>query len=438
MKLLRLALKNYKCIPELEIQPKAVTIISGGNGLGKTSVLDSIALIFDGGHRPQDIRLGAKRAEITLDIEDDAGALYSVTKSISQRSSSVVVTKPDGEPAESPQTWLKEICSGIAFDVVTFCEDPKARAEWIQRAMPLTFTLAETTRTIFGEGVASILRANIAGPLDLEGLLAVRQRLYDARKEQNGRTKQLDGTLKTLKASLPAESEGKDWAAEVAAAQSELDELARTKLANLREIDGRERDRVDSVTADFQRQIDLLMLERDQKIEIIHGEARAERVAANDAAGSLEEVQRERRTRAQERASEATRVSTLRGEYDRTKQEHAKAESMAANLSEAIETLDDLKANKLKQTPVDGADVREGQLFINDKPYDNLSTSEKLKVAFQFAGLLPNRLPVMISDRAESFDQDSWADVKNAAVESGWQVFFARVTAGEQLAVETV
>jgi hypothetical protein len=87
--------------------------------------------------------------------------------------------------------------------------------------------------------------------------------------------------------------------------------------------------------------------------------------------------------------------------------------------------------------PIEGAEVRDGQLFINELPYDNLSTSEKLRVAFQFAGLMQNKLPMMISDRAESFEESNWQEVKAAAVESGYQVFFARVTEGE-LAVETI
>jgi len=438
VKLLRLFLKNYKCIPELEIRPKAVTIMSGKNGLGKTTVLDAIALIFDGGHQPHAIRLGAKRAEITLEIEESPGNCFTVCKTINQKSSSLVVTKPDGEPAESPQAWLKELASGISFDPVMFAEDPKARAEWIQRVMPMVFTVEQSTRTIYGDNVAAILKKHITGPVDLEGLLAVRQKLYDERREQNGRTKQLDGTLKTLKASLPAESENKDWAAEIAAAQSELDELAGSKLNTLREIDAREKDNVRGVTDEFQVQIDKLIAERDAKIQSIQMEARSERLVANDASSSLEQVQRERRTRAQERATDATRVATLRGEYERAKQEHAKAESAALNLDEAIETLDELRKQRTKEMPIEGAEVRDGQLFINDRHFDVLSTSEKLKVAFQFAGQLPNKLPMMISDRAESFDEANWQEVKTAAAESGWQVFFSRVTQGEELAVETI
>lgn len=436
MKLLRLALKQYKCIQELEIHPKAVTVLSAGNGRGKTSVLDAISLVFDGGHRPQDIRHGAKKAEITIEIEDDRGGTYTVVKTINQKSSSVVVTKPDGEPAESPQTWLKELASGIGFDPVLFAENPKARAEWIQKAMPIQFGVDESTKSIYGDGVNAILRRHITAPVDLEGLLAVRARIYDERKEHNGRTKQLDGALKNLKASLPPESDGKDWAAEGAAASAELDQLSSDKLSQLRTVDGLEKEEIDLKTKECQRQIDALIAERDRLIEDIRMQSRKARVQVEDEFSGKEAVARERRTQAQERAAEATRVVTLRGEYERTKKEHAAAESAALNLNDAIDALDDLRKKKMKEMPIEGAEVREGELFINDLPFENLSTSEKMRVAFQFAGLMPNKLPMMISDRAESFEESNWQEIKAAASESGYQLFFARVTEGE-LAVET-
>ena len=437
MKLLRLALKQYKCIAELEIRPKAVTIVEGGNGKGKTSVLDALSLIFDGCHRPQDIRNGAKKAEITIEIEDDRGGVFTVCKTINAKSSSIVVTKPDGEPAESPQTWLKELASGIGFDPVMFAEDPKARAEWIQKAMPITFTVQEATKTIYGDGVAAILKRHITGPVDLQGLLEARQRIYDERKEHNGRTKQLDGAIKNLKAALPPEGDAKDWAAEGAAASAELDSLSREKLGKLRTVDGLEKDEIQAKTEECQKQIDALIAARDLEIESVRMQSRRARTEIEDEFAGKEAAARERRTQAAERASEATRVATLRGEYARAVKEHAEAESAAANMNDALDSLDDLRKRKLKEMPIEGAEVREGQLYINELPYDNLSTSEKLRVAFQFAGLMPNKLPMMISDRAESFEESNWQEVKQAAVESGYQVFFARVTEGE-LAVETI
>ncbi len=437
MKLQRLLIKQYKCIPELEIRPKAVTVVEGGNGRGKTSVLDALSLIFDGGHRPQDIRNGAKKAEISIEIEDDRGGVFTVAKTINQKSSSIVVTKPDGEPAESPQTWLKELASGIGFDPVTFCEDPKARAEWIQKAMPITFTVQEATKTIYGDGVAAILKRHITGPVDLQGLIEARQRIYDERTKQNGVLKQTAGAKASLKAALPPDGDSKDWAAEGTAASAELDDLARQKLGKLRTVDGLEKDEIQAKTDECQKQIDALILARDAEIESIRMQSRRARTDIEEEFSGKEAAARERRTQAQERASEATRVATLRGEYERALREHTQAESAAANMNDALDSLDDLRKRKLKEMPIEGAEVRDGQLFINELPYDNLSTSEKLRVAFQFAGLMPNKLPMMISDRAESFEESNWQEVKAAAVESGYQVFFARVTEGE-LAVETI
>ena len=45
-------IKNIKGIASATFGLGTLTVIRGANGTGKTSILDSIATIFDGGHDP--------------------------------------------------------------------------------------------------------------------------------------------------------------------------------------------------------------------------------------------------------------------------------------------------------------------------------------------------------------------------------------------------
>src|SRR5262249_41011515 len=149
MKLASASIRNFRGIEELDINPGAVTIFSGDNATGKTSALSALASIFEGGHQPADIRNGTRKSEIEIELLDDKGELFTVRKSITPKSSTVTVSREDGSAVPSPQSWLKSIASGIGFDPVQFVIDKKARAQFIQEALPTTFTPAEAQGATF-------------------------------------------------------------------------------------------------------------------------------------------------------------------------------------------------------------------------------------------------------------------------------------------------
>jgi len=60
-------IKNLLGIEQLEIAPGSVTVISGKNASGKTSVLESIKAALGGGHDGTLLRKGAKEGEIFLE-----------------------------------------------------------------------------------------------------------------------------------------------------------------------------------------------------------------------------------------------------------------------------------------------------------------------------------------------------------------------------------
>ena len=121
MKIIRLQAENIKRIKAIDITPKEdVIIISGNNGMGKTSVLDSIfyALQNREGSKttPQPIRKGESKAQVTLTLDD-----FIVTRSwTSDDKSYLKVTNREGLTYNSPQELLDGFLGALTFNPLEF------------------------------------------------------------------------------------------------------------------------------------------------------------------------------------------------------------------------------------------------------------------------------------------------------------------------------
>ena len=127
MKIIKLVAENIKRLSAVEIQPDGNLVeITGKNGAGKSSVLDSIwwALAGTRHHQQRPIRDGQVKARIELDL----GELI-VHRGFSERPGGNVTTSLSVEAADadgprrrlsSPQKVLDALLSSIAFDPLAF------------------------------------------------------------------------------------------------------------------------------------------------------------------------------------------------------------------------------------------------------------------------------------------------------------------------------
>ena len=82
MLLSRIRLRGYRCISDMELSLGRRTLLIGGNGTGKTSVLEAVDKVFGAGRRNYGFReqdLGAGVPELTVDFElrPDDGATFT-------------------------------------------------------------------------------------------------------------------------------------------------------------------------------------------------------------------------------------------------------------------------------------------------------------------------------------------------------------------------
>jgi DNA repair exonuclease SbcCD ATPase subunit len=122
MKIVRLQAENFKRIEAIDITPVGnIVNITGKNGSGKTSILDSITEALCGRNKseiPVPIRDGQKKAQIIVDLDD-----LQVKKIITSKTTRLEVTnKGDGAKFSSPQSVIDKFVGKFAFDPLSFYE----------------------------------------------------------------------------------------------------------------------------------------------------------------------------------------------------------------------------------------------------------------------------------------------------------------------------
>lgn len=411
---------NVRGIESMSLSPGSLTIISGANGVGKSSVLDAVAAVFEGGHDPTLIRAGAKKAEILLTLANGA----TIKKTITERSSTLVITDPQGVQVARPQSYVERLASGFGFDPLAFiAAKPKDRAAFLLEAMPITFTVAEVNRATQG------LVGEQEADCDLDELAALRKLLYTERTACNVRERDADGTIAELRRAMP-ENDGVDWDAKAAeaedarvqiesqitAAEGEAKRIALTEKA--------------AIIEDINSRMAELAAERERRLA---------RVAADEAGrlkhiGDLAKPERERIAgeiaTARERAAQRHRAKAAEETIEFTTKKARECAHRSMKLTTAIEALDALKKQKLDALPLEGFEVRDGEVFVGGLPFDSLNTAQQYLCSFQIAALKQGELGLMICDRAETLDNENFDAFCAAARESGFQILTARVTDG--------
>jgi len=63
-------------------------------------------------------------------------------------------------------------------------------------------------------------------------------------------------------------------------------------------------------------------------------------------------------------------------------------------------------------------------------PFDQLNTAQQFALSIRLAKLRLGRLPLLVMDRGETFDAETWEAFRESAKESGLQIVAARVSSG--------
>lgn len=408
MKIIELRADNFKILRAVEIRPdgKPVVMITGQNGAGKTSVLESVAAAL-GGEKlcpAVPIRQGEDHAEVTVDLGE-----FIVTRRWTASGSTLSVKTPDGAKYPSPQKILDGIIGKLSFDPLAFT-----------RASPAE--QVETLRKIVG--------------LDFTAIEARKRETYEQRTLVNREVTTLKGSLSRM-----PEVEAPDELVSIAALLAEQDVcIAQQRKLDLaqREADKATRRREDARTrlaearetvAEFERR-----LAQARNAVATAEEALAVAERAEDAAGGIcsaitvpdvsavrakiaEAESINNRVRAKKaRAAEAERL--------------AQKERLSDALSVQIIQIEAKKQAELAagRFPVPGLSFGEHGVTLDGLPLEQASSAAQLRVSLAIGMALNPRLRVLLIRDGSLLDEKSLALVGEMAEAAGAQVWMEVVS----------
>lgn len=429
MQISRLTISNILGIKHLEIEPGAFNEIAGPNGTGKTSVLEAIKAVLEGGHDATLLRKGEEAGEIVLVLDDDTRLRKRVTPK-----GSTLEAVQDGKKVSKPADIVKALTDLLSVNPVDFLRAPKKdRVRVLLETMPI---VADPDRL---EEISGIPVHVEEGQHGLAVIEMVRKQVYDDRTGTNRAIKEKDNTINQLKLAMPEAPAGvtgseDELRAELEAANAAKDaelERVRTKLDGIRKENFAE---ITRLKAEAQAQIDEINRQLDEAVMAIEDKERevegkaatqreltikkhADTVAPINQALEIIKNNRENAARREQAVETIKQMEVELGEL----------EADARRQTQALNDIEAYKEELLAGLPIPGLEVRDGDVYRNGVQFDRLNTAQQVGIAVEIAKLRAGELGVCCVDGIELLDTAAFEEFRDRALESGLQLFVSRV-----------
>lgn len=407
-KILRLESENVKRVKAVSIEPGpdgGLVVVCGDNEQGKTSVLDTIAMLLGGATWiPRDpVRHGEKSARAYAQIDDGHGRpLYEIERTIREdRSTKLVIKRADGAPVKAPQGWLDAMLGPDFADAMQFA------------------SLRDAERI-------KVLRPMVE--LDLEAHDQERERVYAKRTDVNRDVKRLE----TLVRESPPDPKAPTETVDVTALMADLDRIASSHDAHRqlgREIEHAEEMQAADVESfeETKREMEELQAKSAAISSRIAEREQAlvrQREAFEDSAAALEEPEPIRQA-----IEDAEGVNArYRENAERTQNVHALSEKRkeSGDLTAQIDELDRQRVAAIAETDfgVEGLDLTPaGEVLYKGVPFDQASHEERAMCGVAIALKRNPEIRVILLREGSFFDDEHLAKLGDMAAAADAQLW---------------
>lgn len=402
MKINKLEIENVKRVKAVRLEPTAngLTIIGGDNNQGKTSVLDAIAWALGGDrYRPSEARRHASVVPPALHIVMSNGLVVERKG----KNSDLKVTDPTGK--KGGQQLLNEFVEQLAIDLPKFMESTsQEKARTLLRIIGIGDRLDELERQ---EKELYNRRLAVGQIADRKMKFAKEQPYYP---------------------DAPAELVS---ATELIRRQQDI--LARNgENQQKRDREMRYRQSVAFLTQEVEAMREQLS-KKEKELE----EARASlNIAAMDAAvlqdQSTAELERDLSDIEETNRKVRANLDKDKAEED-AKEYRAQYDGLTAEINMARKAREDLLLSA--DLPLPGLSVKDGELIYNDQKWDNMSGSDRLKVATAIVRKLNPKCGFVLIDKLEQFDLTTLKEFGRWLEQEGLQAIATRVSTGEECSI---
>jgi hypothetical protein len=408
-----LVAENIKRLRAVRITPDSLVIpIAGGNGAGKTSVLDAMVWALGGKSvaDPEPIRRGEDQAVIRLSFGEVVVERTFVRDEEGVTTSALKVMSASGARLASPQRILDELLgsSAIMFDPLAFDRmKPADQVLELQKVAPLPPEI---------------------GVLEANTTIA-----FEQRTDRSRRLRSLEGSLQLHPVKLPTGFNPQDPAWQPAATEQVL---ARLEAVGRRAAEfAQERHRREQISSqmDLHRQSATQRRQEAERYltEAADLEARADRLGAQlDTLPELEAVPDPAIIR-----SELTAIEKRNADL-KIFAERWQLEREVKDLQAQQEVLTGtIEGNKLKVAqltaalpmPIPGLSLAPDGVQFNGLPLQQASAAERLRVALAIAMATEPKIRVLWIRDGSLLDDRSLALVAEMAAARDYQVWIERV-----------
>lgn len=473
MKTTKIKIKNLFGISEAQLDGSSVEL-TGGNGTGKTSVIDAIkyALTNDS-EREYIIKQGASEGEII--IETDTGLYIDRRKRTNKADYKSV--KDGGQEVSGPESMLRKLFTPLQLDPVKFIQmDKKEQNRTILDLIEFDWDL-NWIREQFGEIPRDVnYDQNILQVLN--DIQSDNGYYFQTRQDVNRDLRNKRAFVEEIAASIPAGYEAEKWETydlgtvyrRIEKAKEVNSRIERAKLfkdSYDNKVRGYQAEKEIQISAEKEA----IAAERDNLTSTIE-RLKAEIKAAEDKLLTLDDRLEDKVQLAESRYNEkiakldsdmktadeyigrvpidvsgdqeevrtAEEMKKHLNEYHRMQsleEDCAMLQAESAELTRKIELARNLPGKILETAtlPIDGLTVEDGIPLIHGLPVSNLSEGEKLNLCVDVALARPNNLQIILIDGAEKLSDENRKKLYNKCREKGLQFIATRTTNDAELEV---
>ena len=435
-----IGIKNILGIKRLEYKPGKINAIDGANGVGKTSFLKAIQGVVGGGHDATLLRKGTKEGEIVLVLDNG----MKLSKKIGDEKSKVTLKDEKGRAVPKAASFLKDIIDTVGLNPIQLLTaSAKDRVDILMDSIPMKIPDAKIREQL---GVV-VYEDDKRHPFEV--LECIRKDFFESRATVNRELKDKTTMVENMRETLPFDAEDTNYSEELARFEKKKDAILGRRARELEEVDEDVSERVMEITEhvnesiqsikdDAQRRVDDLREKAQAQIDGIRKGASEKSDLIRDGHEKVIEALTNEIGRSKELVANESKIAAAKGYIQEGEKQIDGLQEKADKFSEKLEKLADIKKGMLADFPIEGMEIKDGQIYLDGVVFDQVNEARKIQFALDVAGLRETELPLVCVDGLESLDKSSFDLFCEHAKNTKMQFFVTRVTDEDQMSVKKV
>lgn len=412
-RIISLETENIKKVKAVSITANPhMNIISGKNGNGKSSTLDSIEMALGGGRAIPDmpVRAGESTARIVLKTED-----LTITRHWTDKEKNYLkVEAKELGKIQNAQGLLDNLVGNLSFDPLEFSTmEPKKRVEILKNITGLDFSALDkeykekfSERTVKKKEVDTL--AVTVGNFKVHELEAPKISLEEAKKQKA----EIETANKLFENRMIYEIPAKKR--EISESEYRISSLNKI-IADAQKVIDQNKKMISDTEKTLASQIqELSQLESEINLK--------EKISTEEVDKTIEA----------HRAYESS--LGMAKQRDAVIKNRDNAQLEWDKLNNRLEEILKEKQDQLSKAemPIKGLSFADNDILFNEIPFIQLSTSEQIQVSMSIAMALSPKLRIIIIKNGSLMDAEAIQKVEKMAIEKDFQVWIEKVADGPE------